>query len=376
MSESTSDPDVIVAGLGAAGSACAYHLARRGLAVLGLDAHQPPHDLGSHGGRTRIIREAYFEGEFYVPFVHRAFDLWRELEAETGETLFQRTGALLLGPHDGGVVPGARDAARQHGLPHEDLTREDIARRFPAFAPPAGGAAVLEPRAGYLRADRCIELHLAGARAAGATLHTGTPLTQWRADGDDVVVTTPSHEYRARHLVLAMGAWLGALAGMPLPLTVTRQPVFWFDPADRDAFRADRFPVFLVEYGPGRYFYGLPYIDGEHLKLGSHHLGELADPSNLRRSIDDADVDEMRDLLRRFLPGADGRLVESAVCLYTSTPDGHFILDRHPAHPQVLVLSPCSGHGFKFTSAVGELVAQWIMGQPSPFELGAFRHRT
>jgi sarcosine oxidase len=368
--------DVAVVGLGAMGSAAAYHLARRGRSVLGLDRFAPPHAHGSSHGRTRIIREAYFEHPAYVPLVQRAYELWSELERATGRELLRITGGLMLGRSDGILVAGARRSAEEHRLPHALLTAAEVRSRFPALAPEDDLAAVFEPRAGVLFPERCIEAHLDQARRHGATLRCDEAATAWRCDGGGVRVTTGDGEYHAAQLLLTAGSWMRALApGLELPLTVERQVLYWFAPAaDAPIFAPARCPIHLWEPSPQRFFYGFPDF-GDGVKVALHHGGESADPDHVRRAVRGDEVAAMRALVRRFLPAADGALRSSAVCTYTNTPDGHFWIDRHPDHAHVLIASACSGHGFKFSSAIGEALADLLEERRSRFDLRMFGRR-
>ena len=373
--------DAIVVGLGATGSAAAFHIARRGARVLGLDRFDAPNAMGSSHGKSRIIREAYFEDPLYVPLVRRAYERWEELERLSGRALFVRTGGLMLGPEDGAVVAGALASARLHALPYELLSAAEVHRRVPGFRPTTDMVGVWEPRAGFLVPEAAIAAHLELAARHGAELRTHEPVTSWRAAGDGVEVTTARGTYAAGRLVLAAGAWMGTLAAeLALPLAVERNVIHWFRPARAtDLYAPERFPIFICEYAPGLAWYGMPDA-GDGVKAALHHHGEAADPDTLRRTVGDDEVAYVRALLRAFMPAADGPLAASAVCMYTNTPDGHFVLDRHPAHPQVIVASPCSGHGFKFASAVGEQLADLALdGAPSmdlsPFGVARFGGR-
>jgi sarcosine oxidase len=369
--------DVAIVGLGAMGSAAAFHLARRGARVVGVDRWRPPHGHGSTHGRTRIIREAYYEHPVYVPLVRRAYELWDALERQVGERLFVRTGGVMAGPPGGVLVDGALRSARGHGLPHELVDADELRRRFPALAPAPDWVAVIEPRAGLLLPERCVEAHLRLAEAAGATLRLGEPVTAWHADDAGVRLTTDAGELRAGRLLMTAGPWLpGLVAPLALPLAVERQTFHWTRPAARpELCRADRAPIALWEYEPGRLFATFPDI-GHGVKCGVHHEGEtVTDPDAVRRTVDDGETAATRALLRRVMPDADGTLLDRSVCLYTNTPDHHFLIDAHPEHPRVLLASPCSGHGFKFSSAIGELLADLLAGtvprfDPTPFRLG------
>ena len=365
--------DVLIVGLGAMGSAAAYHLAGRGMRVLGLDRFQPPHSFGSSHGRTRIIREAYFEHPAYVPLLQRAYELWANLEKESGRKLLLQTGGLMLGPVEGVLVSGARRSAEQHGLRHELLSAAQIRARFPELSVPDGLAAVWEPRAGILFPELAIQTHLELARARGAELLLNSPVLSWEPRAEGVRVTCETGTYIAKQLVLSPGAWMNSLLPPPgLPLSVERQVLFWFEPLQRGVFEPARLPIFIWEYAAHQFFYGFPDL-GDGVKFALHHQGEPSAPDSLAREINPQEIEAARGLLRRFIPGAAGALKSTAVCMYTNTPDEHFMLDKHPTLPQVLVASPCSGHGFKFSAVIGEIIADMIAGEKPPFDLSLFR---
>ena len=366
--------DVIVVGLGAMGSATVCALASRGHAVLGLDRYSSPHAMGSSHGKTRIIREAYFEDPLYVPLVQRAYECWAELERRSGVALFTRTGGLMLGPPSSALVSGARRSALQHRLPHEILSADDVQRRFPAFAPGRGMIGVWEPNAGVLQPELAISAALGVATACGADIHMNEAMQSWRSVADGVEVTTAMGVYRARRLVLAVGAWVAdALPHLGLPVRVQRNVLYWFAPLHRaDQFTDTHFPIFLCEYAPDRWWYGFP-DSGDGVKVALHLNGEYTHPDALRRDVADGEVAVMRELLARFLPNANGALRHATACMYTNTTDGHFIIDAHPAHANVIVASPCSGHGFKFASVLGEVLADLATGRVPAFDLHPFR---
>jgi sarcosine oxidase len=365
--------DVIVVGAGAMGSAAAWRLARRGLRVLALDAHAPPHRMGSAHGGTRIIREAYYEHPLYVPLVRRAYEAWAELEAESGRTLYVRTGGMMVGPEGGALVRGARASALEHGIPHELLGPDEVRRAYPHFRVPEGMAALLEHRAGVLFPEDCVEAQLAMARAHGAETRFGEAATAWTADGEGVRVATAAGAYHADRLVLAAGAWMpGLLGGLALPLQVERQTFHWYRPAEEpEAYGPERCPIALWEHAPGRYFATFPDV-GAGFKAQVHHEGAFTSAADVARETTPEDEAPVLELLRRFLPGAAGPLLDTAVCLYTNTPDAHFVLDRHPASPRVVVASPCSGHGFKFAGAIGEAITALVLDETYPLDLSPF----
>jgi sarcosine oxidase len=363
--------DVAIIGLGAMGSAAAWQLARRGLRVIAFDRYAPPHSFGSTHGHSRIIREAYYEHPLYVPLVQRAYALWREIEADTGAVLLQVTGGVMIGAPGSAIVRGAAESARRHNLPSATWTASELRSRAPAFRVPDDFVALWEPRAGMLRPEAAIDAMLASARRRGAELLFDTPVTGWKPDRSSIVVATAAHDYRARRVIVAAGAWIGRLLPhTPLPVTVERAVQFWFDPGANPALhRADQLPIFIVE-AAGQYFYGLP-DQGHGVKLAEHHSGETTTADGVRRVVDDSEREAIRELARTWLPGL-GRLVDQSVCLYTNTPDSHFVIDRVPDHPAVILASPCSGHGFKFAPVIGEILADLATDRQPAFDLAPF----
>lgn len=370
--------DVIIVGLGAMGSAAAAHLARRGATVLGLDRFTPPHTRGSSHGQTRIIREAYFEHPIYVPLLQRAYPLWQDLEQTAGTPLLHPTGGLMIGPPESHIVAGALRSARDHSLPHELLDSRQIRTRFPALQPANDMVAVLEPRAGVLFPERCLTAHLDLARQHGAELHYDEPVTRWEPASDGVRVFTARGHYEAHQLIVTAGAWASRLfPELNLPFRVERQILYWFEPSNpaaAQAFTPDRCPIHLWQFDGAHFFYGFPEM-GDGVKVARHHDGITADPDTVDRTVSADEAADMRGIVRRFLPGADGPLRDATVCLYTNTPDEHFWIDRHPSHPAVLIASPCSGHGFKFASVMGEILADLATTGQSRFDLSLFRTR-
>lgn len=369
--------EAIVVGLGAMGAATLYHLARRGVRALGLEQFSPGHTLGSSHGDSRIIRETYFEHPLYVPLVQRAHQLWRELERMSGKSLMKITGGLMIGPPDGMVVGGTLRSVKEHGLPHEVLTANEIEARYPVFRIPNDAVVVLDPRAGYLDPEACTRAHLAAAAASGAQAFFDEPVVDWTADEQSVRVVTPSGNYVADCLVLCGGPWTSKLARIPdLALTVERQSVFWLDPGSSPNYEADRFPIYAYEFKPGTICYGFPRLP-RGVKASVIHDGQVvADPDKVDRQVREKEAEALRDALRPVLPAlADSAIRETAVCLFTNTRDHDFVIDLHPLHPNVIVSSACSGHGFKFASAIGELQAELVIEGESQFDLSPFRIR-
>jgi sarcosine oxidase len=348
--------DTIIVGLGGAGSAAAYHLARRGLRVLGLEQFTPLHDRGSSHGHTRVIRQAYFEHPDYVPLLLRAYELWAELERERGVELMLTRGGLMIGRPDSDVVAGSSRSAQLHDLPHELLSPTDVRSRFPAFHLGPDEVALYEPRAGLLFPEDCIRAHLDAASAYGAELRFEEPVTAWEADDSGVTVRTGQGTYEAGALVMTAGPWTARLlADLALPLSVERQVVFWFEPRSPEIFAPQRFPVFIWEVSGGT-FYGIPAVRGQGVKIARHHRGEITHLDTVAPAHP-SEAEWVRRQIGRRLPEADSGLQATTTCLYTNTPDEHFVIDRHPHHPNVVFASACSGHGFKFTCVVGQALA-------------------
>lgn len=355
----TATYDAIVIGLGGVGSAALWHLARRGLRILGLDRFPPGHDRGSSHGHTRIIRQAYFEHPDYVPLLKRAYTLWEELEAVSGRTLKQEVGLLQIGPAEGAVLAGVAAAAKQHDLPVEHLSPQQIEWDFPGYRAEPQWSGILERRGGILRVEACVLAHLEAAKRAGAELRTDIAASRWSVEGNSVRVDTDAGAFRAARLVVAAGAWSRkVLASLGLPLRVVRKPQYWFA-AESGAYLADEgFPAFLFDTPQG-IFYGAPQLDAWGVKFAEHTGGpSVADPLQLFRELDEVDCRRTTAVAQRLLPNLTGELVHHAACMYTLTPDENFIVDRHPESPAVVFAAGLSGHGFKFTPVLGEALAE------------------
>jgi sarcosine oxidase len=344
--------DVIVVGLGGMGSAAAAHAAARGQRVLGLEQFQPDHTQGSSHGRSRVIRLAYFEHPAYVPLLRRAYELWRTLELDSGRQLLQMTGGLMIGAPDSDVVSGSLRSAREHDLDHDLLDATEIRRRFPPLTPRQGIVALYEREAGSLFPEASNRAHLEVAARHGADLHFDEPVEDWRILPSGVAeVRTTRDRYECGRLILSPGAWAASLFKIDwLPLEVEPQKLYWFDPVGGPVpFGPGRFPIYIWDLGhpggTGVQFYGFPADDRGLVKVAffrSPHIDEAS----------------MRRALAPWIPAlANGRLVESVSCKYTLTPDHHFVIGFHPDYPNVVLASPCSGHGYKFASVIGEILA-------------------
>lgn len=351
--------DVIVLGVGGVGSAALYHLARRGARVLGIEQFALAHDRGSSHGQTRLIRQTYFEHPDYVPLVQRAFDGWTLLEQATGAELYRQVGLIQIGPPEGEVIRGVRASAAEHALPIENLAAADAMRRFPGVRIADDCEAVYETRAGYLFVERCVEAHVAAAQQLGAELHFNENVRGWKVSAGTVVVETDRGQYAAERLVIAAGAWsVPLLEEIGIALELRRKPLYWYQTL-ADDYRAERgFPGFLFDLAEGC-FYGFPQIDAAGLKVAEHSGGRvIADPTNVDRELDPADEARVARFVEQHLPRVSSVRTRHAVCMYTMSRDGHFILDQHPEHPEVAFVAGLSGHGFKFAGVLGEELAR------------------
>jgi sarcosine oxidase len=359
--------DVIVVGVGGLGSAALYHLARSGLRVLGIERFEVPNELGSSHGVTRIIRLAYYEDPSYVPLLWRAYELWRELETAAGEQLLHITGSVDAGPPDSFVFEGSVRSCIEHGLEHEVIGGAEVNRRFPGYCLPAESMAVFQPDGGFLLPERCIAAHVDAARTMGAEVRTNERVLEWGSVDGGLRVTTDRAVYEAERLVLSAGAWEGELTG--LPVVAERQVLAWLHPLQPERFTPERFPVFNLIVDEGRY-YGFPAFGIPGFKFGRyHHLEEEGDPDVLDREPSQRDEQVLREFAERYFPDGAGPTSSLKACLFENTPDEHFLLGLHPEHDNVIVAGGGSGHGFKFASVIGEIVAQLARGESPPLDI-------
>ena len=352
--------DVIVVGVGSMGSAACYHLARRGVRVLGLERFDIPTAMGSANGHSRMIRLAYFEHADYVPLLRRSYELWDELSAALGRPVIHVTGGLMLGPPGAEVLEGSLRSAIEHGLPHELMDAAEARRRFPQFHVPDDYRVLHDHRAGLVLSERAVAGHAELAMRLGAELHGREAVTSWAADGGGVVVTTDRGTYAAATVIFCGGAWTDRLVGdLGVPLTVTRQPLVWVWPRRPELFELGRMPVWIMEHRDGSNHYGFPMLaDAPGVKVATHVRGAAVDAETLDRGARPSDEAAVRPVLRDHLPDADGPVLSVRVCMYTNTPDLHFIVDRHPRHANVVLACGFSGHGFKCASGIGQVLAE------------------
>jgi sarcosine oxidase len=371
--------DVIVAGLGGMGSAAAYHLASRGQRVLGLEKYGPAHSRGASHGGSRITRQSYFEGPEYVPLLIRAYDLFDRLAADSGRDVIVRTGGVMVGRPDSRTVSGSLRSAEEHGLAHEMLDAADLRRRFPTMNPRADEVALFEAAAGFVRPESTVTAHLTLAAAAGADLHFDEPMTGWSPRPGGVAVTTDAATYEAGQLVIAPGPWAPALlADLGVPFSIERQVQYWFQPTGGvTPFRPDRHPIYIWEDAQGSQIYGFPAIDGPDggAKVAFFRGGLPTTPETLDTAVHDDEVRAMAFDAGLRLPDLPGTFLRGEPCLYSSTPDEHFVIARHPAHEAVTVAAGFSGHGFKFVTVVGEILADLATTGTTEHPIGLFDPR-
>ncbi len=363
--------DVIVVGTGGVGSAALMHLAERGARVLGLDRFEGGHDRGSSHGQTRIIRQAYFEHPDYVPLLRRAYELWAKLEHEHEERLFHQAGLLQVGPSDGTVVPGVMDSAQQHDIPVERFSPEEASRRFPGFHVPDRYEAVFEPAAGYLLVEQCVLAHLSQARRWGAEIRADVAVHSLAASPDEVAVLTDGGTILAPRVIVTAGAWSAELLGkLPVRFRVLRKHLHWFANDDARYRRDSGCPAYLYETPEG-FFYGFPQFDEWGVKTAMHSGGEeIDDPLAVDRSVDPVELTQVRAFLAAHLPGVSTTTTHHETCFYTMSPDENFIVDFHPQHPNVVLAAGLSGHGFKFTSVLGEALADLALEGHTDLPIG------
>jgi sarcosine oxidase len=366
--------DVIVIGVSGMGSAAACELARRGRRVLALEQFALGHDRGSSHGHTRIIRKAYYEHPDYVPLVCRAFERWYDLEQRQGIHLLTENPCLSIGRSDSPMIAGVLASAKQHHLPVEHLSAAELRHRFPAFRIGEDYGGVLECSAGFLYVEDCVQAHACEAVRLGATVQDNEPVVSWKADEREVSVETQAGRYTAARLVITAGPWAGeVLARRGAFLRVMRQVVQWFGTRDDRCFRRDVFPLYIADTPLG-HFYGFPVLNTNGAKVAQHYgAPELHYPSEIDRSAKPEDEETARAFLREYLPAIDGPCRRASVCIYTLTPDRHFVIDLHPDHPNVALAAGFSGHGFKFASVVGEILADLADKGRTDLPIGMFR---
>ncbi len=351
--------DIIVLGLGANGSSAIYHLSKTGARVCGIDQFTPPHTHGSSHGQSRIIRQAYFESPFYVPLLKEAYTIWGDVEKLSRKKLFLKTGGLMLGAENSDVVRGSKLSADTHGIAYEYLDNISIKKRFPAFRPSADTVAVLEKEAGILFPEECIRTFLQLAQKNGASLYYNERIVRIIPNGNTVEIITDKTRYTTSQLIVSAGAWLNELLpDLHLPLSIKRQVLFWMKNKDeklQQYFLPFEMPVYIWEYEPGKMFYGFPDL-GDGIKIARHHDGLPVIPDELTSEVSEKEIEDI-ELITQLYLNIDAKFNYSSTCMYTNTPDENFIIDLHPHHRNIIIASPCSGHGFKFSSVIGKILS-------------------
>lgn len=364
--------DCIILGGGGMGSATAYQLTKRGHRVLLLEQFAAAHDRGSSHGETRVIRKAYFEHPDYVPLLRRAYQLWSELEEVCGKRLYYQTGLLLAGPTNGEVIVGAQLASATHAVPLDHLTESDL-QSFPGFQIPEELTVLLEPEAGYLLVEQCVSEYLQAATRAGCEVHTNERVLHWSSDDRGVAVQTTRAHYQASSLVITAGAWSASFLPAAVPLRVLRKALAWHQIRAESEHTYINGPVFLFQMNHGA-FYGFPSIDGATVKVAEHSGGDLIDhPQMLDRQWTPCDTEPVSAFVRQVMPGLNHTASRGSICMYTMTPDEHFIVDEHPQYSNVHVAAGFSGHGYKFASVIGEILADRVEGVTTVVEADFLR---
>lgn len=370
--------DVAIIGAGAMGSAAAYHLSKTGKKILVLDQFEPPHTLGSSHGQSRIIREAYFESPLYVPLVQQAYALWHELEQASGKSLFVKTGGLMLGDKDSKVFSGAEQSAIKWNVWYEVIDSKEINKRFPAFRPAENTVALYEKNAGLLFPEACIAAHLALAAGGNTEFRFNKKVIDLSSMIDDTIsIITTKENYTANKVIVSSGAWMDKIfPALQMPLTVTRQPLCWFDfEAGNPAyFSPAHFPIYIWELSKHNVFYGFPALENK-LKIAIHHNGIESDPDTVDRDVHKEEIDHLTSIISTHFD-VKVNYSHSSVCMYTNTPSEDFIIDQHPHNKNIIIASPCSGHGFKFSSAIGKLLSEMACEVPLSFDISAFSLKT
>jgi len=370
--------DVIVIGVGSMGSSACYFLAQRGCKVLGLEQFDISHEFGSHAGQSRIIRKAYFEHSDYVPLLERAYENWKKLEEETVEQIYFRTGLVYFGPPDHPIMKGVRQSASLYGIEIKRMDASLSEKKFPEFKIPGHFECLYEPDAGFLTPEKAIRLYAQQAKNKGAEIHVGEKVLDWKKDGEGILVRTDKNNYHCNKLVITAGAWAGKMIpGFRDKLKITRQFVAWIKTKNDDEFRLNNFPCWLIadDEKPGAY-YGFPILPTEKfgepagLKLAHHHPDGETDPDNVERKPTKEDEENLSHALEKYFPGLFESFLSSKVCLYANSPDENFIIDKLPGHEDVVIACGFSGHGFKFVSVVGEILADLVIDGKTELPIG------
>ncbi len=365
--------DVIIIGLGAMGSAASYYLSKNGVKVLGLDTYEPPHKLGSSHGHTRVIREAYHEGTSYVPIVKRAYELWNELDHEIEDKLILEYGGMYLGD-DGKYLSDAKKSAKKYDIPIKEFSSNEIKEKYNILNPPNNFKGLLENRSGAVFPEKAISNFLSKSINNGSSHNYNEKVIGWEKQSKFYKVETDKNNYFAEKLIFSSGAWIKNLVpSLKLPVKIERQVLFWFDPIkDKDKFHYSNMPNTGWDLDNGMEFYTQPNIENKGFKVAMHHNGKFISEDDLNRESNADDLSIVKNFLEEYIPLANGKLIDSRVCVYTNTPDLDFIIDFYPNDENIIICSPCSGHGFKFTPAIGEICSELVINNGTNYDLSEF----
>ena len=365
--------DVIIIGLGAMGSAASYYLSKNGVKVLGLDTYEPPHKLGSSHGHTRVIREAYHEGTSYVPIVKRAYELWNELDHEIEDKLILEYGGMYLGD-DGKYLSDAKKSAKKYDIPIKEFSSKEIKEKYNILNPPNNFKGLLENRSGAVFPEKAISNFLSKSINNGSSHNYNEKVIGWEKQSKFYKVETDKNNYFAEKLIFSSGAWIKNLVpSLKLPVKIERQVLFWFDPIkDKDRFHYSNMPNTGWDLDNGMEFYTQPNIENKGFKVAMHHNGKFISENDLNRESNADDLSIVKNFLEEYIPLANGKLIDSRVCVYTNTPDFDFIIDFYPNDENIIICSPCSGHGFKFTPAIGEICSELVINNGTNYDLSEF----
>ena len=365
--------DVIIIGLGAMGSATSMFLSHNGIKVIGFDSYSPPHEFGSSLGHTRVIREAYHEGTTYVPIVQRAYEIWLEMNENSKVPIIETYGGLLIGRKTGDIE-NALKSANKYDIPIKKMTNDEISQKFSVLNPPKEYIGLLESRGGAVFVENSINHMLNTALNNGSIHKYNERVVRWSKKSNYYLVETNLGNYKAEKLVFSSGAWITKLLPtLKLPIKIERQVLFWFSPRKNpDKFKSINMPNSGWDLDNGLSFYTMPNLENRGFKVAMHHNGEFVDPDTLIRESNDSDLKMVRDFLEEYIPDGNGELIDSKVCMYTDTPDQDFLIDSHPDDENIIICSPCSGHGFKFTPAIGEICSSLIINNSTNFDLDEF----
>ena len=365
--------DVIIIGLGAMGSATSMFLSHNGIKVIGFDSYSPPHEFGSSLGHTRVIREAYHEGTTYVPIVQRAYEIWLEMNENSKVPIIETYGGLLIGRKTGDIE-NALKSANKYDIPIKKMTTDEISQKFSVLNPPKEYIGLLESRGGAVFVENSINHMLNTALNNGSIHKYNERVVRWSKKSNYYLVETNLGNYKAEKLVFSSGAWITKLIPtLKLPIKIERQVLFWFSPRKNpDKFKSINLPNSGWDLDNGLSFYTMPNLENRGFKVAMHHNGEFVDPDTLIRESNDSDLKMVRGFLEEYIPDGNGELIDSKVCMYTDTPDQDFLIDSHPDDENIIICSPCSGHGFKFTPAIGEICSSLIINNSTKFDLDKF----